>query len=89
MKSRAEPGFWRTYRSLPPEVQRRACRAFRLWRANPFAGSLRFKRVCEREPIYSVRIGAGYRALGLLEGDTLYWYFIGDHDEYERELRGL
>ena len=55
--------------------------------ANPFASSLRFKRVSEREPIYS--IGRGYWALGLLEGDTIYWYFIGDHDEYERELRGL
>lgn len=55
---------------------------------NPFAGSLRFKRVSEQEPIYSIRIGLSHRALGLLDGNVIYWYFIGDHDDYERELGG-
>ncbi|MBU1616073.1 hypothetical protein KJ693_12295, partial [bacterium] len=71
------------------DIQRKAHRAYRLWRTNPFAKSLRFKRVSEAESIYSVRIGRGHRALGLLESDTIYWYFIGNHDEYERELRRL
>lgn len=26
----------------------------------------------------------GYRALGILEGDTLTWFWVGSHDEYER-----
>jgi len=86
MKSRTIPNFWKLFRNLPPDVRRRAYKAYRLWRANPFAGSLRFKRVSQREPIYSIRIGRGYRVLGLLEGDTIYWYFIGNHDDYEREL---
>jgi len=89
MKSRTVPGFWKLLGDLPPDIQRRAYKAYRQWRANPFAGGLRFKRVSEREPIYSVRIGRGYRALGLLEGNTMYWYFIGNHDDYERELRKL
>jgi hypothetical protein len=89
MKSRTVPDFWRLFRDLPPGVQRKAYRSYRLWRANPSAPSLRFKRVSEAEPIYSVRIGRRYRALGLLEGGTVYWYFIGDHDDYERELKGL
>jgi hypothetical protein len=89
MKSRTVSDFWRLFRNLPPDIQRKAYKAYHLWRANPFAGSLRFKRVSETEPIYSVRIGRGHRALGLLEGDTIYWYFIGNHDEYERELEGL
>jgi hypothetical protein len=33
-----------------------------------------------------VRIGAGYRALAMLQDDTFYRYWIGDHDEYERFL---
>jgi len=86
MKSRTVPNFWKLFRNLPPDIRRRAYKAYRLWRANPFAGNLRFKRVSRREPIYSIRVGHGYRALGLLEGDTIYWYFIGNHDEYEREL---
>jgi hypothetical protein len=87
MKSRTVPDFWKLYRNLPPDIRRKAYKAYRLWRANPFAGSLRFKRVSQREPIYSIRVGRGYRALGLLEGDTIYWYFIGNHDDYERELK--
>jgi hypothetical protein len=89
MKSRTGADFWRLFRDLPTEIQSQAYRAYRLWRANPFAGGLRFKRVSKNEPIYSIRIGRGYRALGLLVGDTIYWYFIGNHDDYERELRGL
>ena len=86
MKSRTVADFWKLFDKLPPTVQRRAYKAYRLWRTNPFAHSLRFKRVSSSEPIYSVRIGLEYRALGLLVDDTIYWYFIGDHDAYEREL---
>jgi len=89
MKSYAVRNFWKLFRKLPPDIQRKAYKAYRLWCANPFAGSLRFKCVSKHESIYSVRIGRGYRALGLLENDIIYWYFIGNHDEYERELRRL
>ena len=89
MKSRTVPSFWRLFHDLPPDIQARAYRAYCLWRVDPFAGVLRFKRVSNSEPIYSVRIGRGYRALGLLEGGVVYWYFIGNHDDYERELRAL
>ncbi|MBX7233008.1 MAG: hypothetical protein K1X65_01405 [Caldilineales bacterium] len=89
MKSRTTPDFWVLFRDLPPEVQRKAAKAYRLWRTNPFAGSLRFKRVSETEPIYSVRVGRDYRVLGLLDGDTMYWFFIGGHDEYERQLERI
>jgi hypothetical protein len=30
---------------------------------------------------------AAIRALGLLKGDTMHWFWIGPHDEYERILR--
>jgi hypothetical protein len=89
MKSRTLPRFWKQFEALPLAVQRRAHRAYHLWRGNPLARSLYFKSVSSSEPIYSVRIGMGYRALGLVEGDTIYWYFIGDHDAYERELKRL
>jgi hypothetical protein len=60
--------------------------AFRLWRGNPRHPSLRFKKV---GAAWSVRIGAGYRALATLEGDVAYWFWIGTHDEYERLLKDL
>lgn len=89
MKSRTVPRFWKLFNALPGDVQNRAYRAYQLWRANPLAYSLYFKRVADSDPIYSVRIGRGYRALGLVEGDTIYWYFIGNHDAYDRELKKL
>jgi len=36
--------------------------------------------------VWSVRIGAGYRALAMLQEDTFFWYWIGGHNEYERFL---
>jgi hypothetical protein len=87
MRSRATASFWKLFAKLPREVQLNAYKAYRLWRANPAAHSLYFKRVRHEEAIYSVRIGLDYRALGVLEGDTIYWFWIGDHDEYDRILR--
>jgi hypothetical protein len=86
-KSKALPEFWDMFKKLPPDVQCRAHKAYALWRETPGAGSLHFKRVNNNEPIYSFRISKGYRALGLYEDDTVHWYFIGNHDQYESELR--
>ncbi|MBF0113398.1 MAG: hypothetical protein HQK74_11810 [Desulfamplus sp.] len=89
MKSSTLPDFWEGFNKLPASIQDSAVRAYRLWKINHFAGSLRFKCVSENESVWSVRIGHGYRALGLLEADTVYWYFIGNHDQYERQLKSL
>ncbi len=87
MKSQTTPKFWKAYDRLPRSIQEHANAAYAIWRQNPFHPSLQFKRVDPEEPIYSVRVGRGYRALGWLEGDTVVWFWIGDHDEYDRILR--
>lgn len=46
--------------------------------------SLHFKCINPEENVWSVRIARGYRALGVLEGDTVTWLWIGSHDDYER-----
>jgi hypothetical protein len=89
MKSFANAKFWELYTALPATVQKRADRAYALWQINPHARGLYFKRVSERRPIYSVRIDRGYRALGLLMDDSILWFWIGSHDEYERLLKQL
>src|SRR5690606_21977791 len=38
---------------------------------------LRFKKVHASRPIYSVRVTRGYRALGILENETVTWFWIG------------
>jgi len=83
------PLFWAAYRELPLEVQSLARKAYRLFRDDPAHPSLQFKRVHEREPIYSVRVTLGYRALGLLEDDEITWFWIGSHADYDRLLKAL
>lgn len=87
MKSLATERFWKLYDSLPREMQQNADRAYLVWRDSPFHPSLQFKRVHQTDPIYSVRVGRGYRALGRLEGETMIWYWIGNHDDYLRQLK--
>jgi hypothetical protein len=87
MKSRVTAGFWKHYDRLPKHVQEQADLAYRLWVNNHYHPSLQFKRVDPQTPIYSVRVGRAYRALGKLEDNTIVWYWIGGHDEYDRLLR--
>ena len=67
-----------------PSRTDRARKAFSLRTENPFHPSLRFKCVNREEDIWSVRISRGYRALGILENDTVTWFWVGSHDDYER-----
>ncbi|MBI4769119.1 MAG: hypothetical protein HY784_01570 [Chloroflexi bacterium] len=87
MNSQAVPQFWRLFNQLPQNVRRRANKAYRIWLQNPDTPGLQFKRVGNTRPVYSVRIGDNYRALGLLHGNTVTWFWIGRHDEYERLLK--
>lgn len=89
MKSRATPRFWASYRGLPIKIKEAARKAYRLFREDAGHPSLQFKKVHDREPLYSVRVTLGYRALGLLEGDEITWFWIGTHAEYDRLLDTL
>lgn len=89
MNSQTTEQFWKLYFALPKEVRQRAAKAYRLWRTNPEAPSLFFKRVGKRHPVFSARISDDYRVLGLLEGNTITWFWIGKHDEYDRLLKGM
>ena len=89
MKSRLTRSFRKRFDGLPEEVQEGARQTYALWKENPYHSSLQFKRVSPRQLIYSVRIGRGWRALGLLEEEVIYWYWIGSHAEYDTLLRRL
>ncbi len=84
MKSAVLPSFWAEYQRLSNDVRHSARKAYRLWDENPFHPSLHFKCINSREGIWSVRVTRDYRALGVLEGDTVTWFWIGSHDDYEQ-----
>lgn len=46
-----------------------------------------FKQVDTKPPLYSVRIGLHYRALGVKQDNTIVWVWIGSHAEYDKFLR--
>jgi hypothetical protein len=84
MKSATLPSFWENYREMSPAVRAGARKAYQLWAENPFHPSLHFKCVDSKEDIWSVRVTRSHRALGILSGDTVTWFWIGNHDEYEK-----
>jgi hypothetical protein len=84
--SRTTRAFREAFASLPNGVRRQAERAYRLFRRDPRHPSLRFKKVDKEGNIYSVRIGLGYRALGVMEGSIVVRFWIGSHAECDRTL---
>jgi hypothetical protein len=89
VNSRTSERFRLAFGRLPARVQTRARTAYRLFRQDPSHPSLRFKQVHPSRPIYSVRIGLAYRALGVRDGDEIIWFWIGSHSDYDQLLREL
>ncbi len=89
MKSVATDEFRDRLGRLPSPMRQQASRAYALWRADPHHPGLQFKRVSQCQPVYSARVGLGHRALGLWEGDTITWFWIGSHAEYDALLARL
>jgi mRNA-degrading endonuclease RelE of RelBE toxin-antitoxin system len=87
VKSHRTKQFREMLQSLPKEVQRQARAAYRQFERDPYHPSLQFKRVSNRQPLYSARIGLDYRVLGLREEeDEITWGWIGSHAEYDKLL---
>lgn len=84
MKSYVTRSFRQHFSRLPTDTQKEAREAYKLFKADPYHPSLQFKQVHPREPIVSVRIGLGYRAPANRRGDTIYWFWIGSHADYDR-----
>lgn len=88
MRSRTTAHFRKALAELPAEVQELAREAYRKFRQNPRHPSLRFKQVHATLPICSARVGLHYRAVGeRQDDDTVVWFWIGSHAEYDQLLR--
>ena len=89
MNSRTTRQFRDLLAMLPEHVRKQARDSYRLFEHDPSHPGLRFKQVHHPPPIYSARIGLNYRAVGVLQGDTVVWFWIGVHADYERLLATL
>ena len=83
MKSLTTADFREMFADPPPQVQRQARAANRRFQQNPQHPGLHFKQVHATEPIYSARVGLHYRAVGIVDGEDIAWFWIGSHADYD------
>ena len=88
MKSRTTAQFRKAFSQLPNQVQEQTRETYRQFKQDPWHPSLRFKQV-HPLPIYSVRISRSYRVVGQRDGDTVIWFWVGSHADYEKLLSQL
>ena len=89
MISRTTERFRKAYRSLPLRIQKRAKQAFQIWIEDPHDKSLHFKQIHPVKPIYSARVTVGWRAVGVKKEDTMVWFWIGSHADYDKLISRL
>jgi len=89
VKSYTTAQFRKAFANLPEEVQEQIRRAYRQFKQDPSHPSLRFKKVHPELPIYSARISKSYRAVGQVDRDTIIWFWVGSHSEYDQLLSQL
>lgn len=80
------PDFWKCYQKLPSEIKDLSDRKFLLFRKEPFHPSLGFAK---KGNVWTVDIGLHYRAIALREDDTLVWFWIGSHEDYNNLMNRL
>ena len=89
MRSQTTEAFRKLLSLAPQGIQAKAKQAYEIWSENPAHPSLRYKKIHNTLPEYSVRIDLNWRAVGVLKNEVMVWFWIGPHDEYERLLSRL
>lgn len=84
MNSRKSPDFNECFAALPADVQQKARETFKSFQKDPTYPGLKFKKIKGMDDMWSIRITGDYRALGVKEGDTIVWFFIGGHADYDK-----
>jgi hypothetical protein len=87
LKSHLTDKFLECYQRLPNHIKRSARRSYKIWQNHPNHPGLQFKEVGKKHDVYSVRVGIGWRALGVKDQDAIIWFWIGSHAEYDQILK--
>ena len=77
------------FATLPLRVRKRVQWCLLIWASDPSHPSLFLKKPFGNKSFWSMRITKGYRAIGYLKGDKMFWFWVGSHDNYERMLSQL
>lgn len=89
MTSRTTESFWKCYQQIPEEIRKEARKAYQTFKKNPYHPGLHFKRIHSSRPIFSLRITKDYRAVGIVQGEQMIWFWIGSHGDYDNLTKKL
>ena len=89
MTSHISRDFRRDFARLPLDTQKRAREAYRVFQNNLEHPGLKFKKLPPYDDLWSVRITGSYRAIGRRRDDTIIWFFIGSHADYDKVIERL
>ena len=84
-----EGTYWETFDDLPEDVRKLAQTNYRLWKDNPEAPGLRFKKIHPELPIFSFRVGMKHRTVGVETADgKVVWFWIGSFETFKQQIAG-
>ena len=89
MNSKTTERFWKGYDELPLAIRKQAKEAYKQFLRDPYYPSLHFKQIHSTRPVFSVRITKKYRAVGIVQGEEIIWFWIGSHSDYNKLLKQL
>lgn len=89
MTSKTTRAFRELLAALPARVRDQARTPYSQFLQDPRHPGLQFKPIHATRPIFAVRIGIHYRALGAVAGDRVVWFWIGHHSIYDRLVKQL
>lgn len=89
MKSFVTNDFRYCFKLLPERIKRIARKNYKSWKENPSHPGLEFKQLNTNSKIYSIRVGIGWRACGIKESNTMVWFWIGSHEDYNNLLKKI
>ncbi|TCO93557.1 hypothetical protein EV701_104261 [Chthoniobacter flavus] len=69
---------------MPPEIRAQAREACVRFMSDPSHPALHFKKLEGYEGVWSVRINKQYRGVGHRQGDTIEWFWIGTHNDFDK-----
>ena len=85
MRSELTDEFVECFADLPERIQKTARKNYKLWKQDAAHPSLEFKKLNTQQLAYSVRVGIGWRAVGVMkDAETIVWVWIGSHRNYEK-----
>jgi hypothetical protein len=87
MNSITTERFWKCYAEIPPAVRKSAREAYKQFLKDPYYPSLHFKQIHSTRPVFSIRVTKNYRAVGIVQGEDIIWFWIGSHADYNKLLK--